>query len=154
MKAALVLAVFLGANAMASQIFFMDLAADLMLSDNVFLARVEKVFETPMDYMGRVEYTLSILSVISCTDTLPDPVVAVYTMHLPGSRVDPYGNEEWESPIVNGSGLEFLVNPGDTVLVFGSALPSGDSTVPMAVVRVELADSLGSVLKLLEAMEP
>ena len=153
MKTFLVIQAFLTIPALASQVFYMDLADDLMMSENVFLARVESAFETPMDYMGRVDYTLSILSVLSCTDPLPDSVVGVYTRHLPRSWVDPSGNEVWESPIVNGSGLEFLVNPGDTVLVFGSALPSGDTSVPMGIVRVEFADSLGSVIKMLEEMD-
>ncbi len=154
MKAAWFLTVFLAMNAMASQLFFMDLADDLMMSSNIFLARVESVIATPMASMERVEYTLTILSEISCSNSLSDTVVAAYTRHFPESWVDPSGNEVWESPIVNGSGLEFLVKPGDTVLVFGSALPSGDASVPMGVMRVESADSLGSVLKLLEAMEP
>jgi len=92
--------------------------------------------------------------VVSCSDSLPDSVVAVYTMHLPRSFVDSSGNEVWESPLVSGSGIEFLVYPGDTVLVFGSALPCGDASVPMSIVRVEFADSLGSVINMLEAAKP
>ncbi len=153
MKAALKITAFLAAAAAASQIFFMDLSDDLMMSDNIFLARVESSFETPMDYARRVDYTLSVLSVVSCADSLSDSLVAVYTMLLPRSWVDQSGNEVWESPLVNGSGLEFSFSPGDTVLVFGSALPSGDRSVPMGIIRVETADSLGSVVRMLEEMD-
>ncbi len=106
-----------------------------------------------MDYTRRVDYTLSVLSVVSCTDSLSESLVAVYTMLLPRSWVDQSGNEVWESPLVNGSGLEFTFSPGDTVLVFGSALPSGDRSVPMGIIRVETADSLGSVMRMLEEMD-
>jgi hypothetical protein len=144
---------FLAAAAAASQVFFMDLSDDIMMSDNIFLARVESSFETPMDYARRVDYTLSVLSVVSCTDSLSDSMAAIYSMLLPRSWVDQSGNEVWESPLVNGSGLEFMVSPGDTVLVFGSALPSGDSSVPMGIFRIESVDSLASVMKMLEEMD-
>ena len=124
-----------------------------MMSDNIFLARVESSFETPMDYARRVDYTLSVLSVVSCTDSLSDSMAAIYSMLLPRSWVDQSGNEVWESPLVNGSGLEFMVSPDDTVLVFGSALPSGDSSVPMGIFRIESVDSLASVMKMLEEMD-
>ena len=152
MKSLWLIATLLTGAAAASQIFFMDLADDLMMSDNIFLARVESSFEMPMDYARRVDYTLSVLSVVSCTDSLSDSLVAVYSMLVPRGWVDESGNEFWESPLVNGSGLEFSFSPGDTVLVFGSALPSGDRSVPMGILRVEVADSLGSVMKMLEEM--
>lgn len=133
----------------ASQVFFTGLSEDLSMSENIFLARVEGIVNMPMNYMNRADYTLSVLEIIACSDSLSDSLVGVYTMILPGSYISPSGEEVWESPIVNGSGLEFLVHEGDTVLVFGSAMPSGDTSVQMDIVRLEFPDSLGRLRELL-----
>ena len=51
-------------------------------------------------------------------------------------------------PIVTGSGYEIFTEEGDTVIVFLERLP--DDQYPFAsVIRVDPADSLGSILLLL-----
>jgi len=134
----------------ASQVFFMGLRDDFYLSSNIFLARVEQVLNIPMDYMERMEYTLTILDVIMCTDSLEDPIVGAYSMLLPRAYITPSGDEVWESPIVNGSGMEMGIMPGDTVLVFAGHLLSGTSSQPVSIIRLEYPDSLEKVLELLQ----
>jgi hypothetical protein len=134
---------------LASQIFFMELSDDLLMSDNIFLARVENAVTIPADYIERREYTLSVLEVIVSKDSLEDTLVGAYSMYLPRPYITSSGDEIWESPIVNGSGMEMLAGPGDTVLVFSGLVPSGTSSVPVSIIRLEYPDSLDRVLELL-----
>lgn len=73
-------------------------------------------------------------------------------MLLPRSYIDEEGNEIWESPIVTGSGFEMFTEEGDTVIVFLDRLPNNQQQYA-GVMRVEPADSLESILLLLNPEE-
>lgn len=134
----------------ASEVFFMDLEDDMELAENIFLARVEEVWETPMSYMARMDYTLRVLEVISCSDSVTDSVVGAYSMVLPGPYVLDSGEEVWVSPIVNGSGMELYVEPGDTVIVLSGSVLSGSSAEPVTIIRLESPEYLENVKELLQ----
>ena len=133
----------------ASEVFFMDLEEDMELAKNIFLARVEKAHEMPMDYMARMDYTLSILEVIACSDSLGDSLVGVYTMFLPGPHVLASGEEVWVSPIVNGSGMELYVEQGDTVVVLSERVLTGSTSEPVSIIRLESPANLQTIRELL-----
>jgi len=63
-------------------------------------------------------------------------------MDLPRVYIDSSGDEIWESPVVFGSGIEMSVSAGDTVVVLAWRAVDGQ---PVQIVRLEPADSLGSV---------
>ena len=88
------------------------------------------------------------LDVVSGPDSLEGDFIASYEMLFPRAYTDDEGNEVWESPIVTGSGYEIFTEEGDTVIVFLERLP--DDEYPfVSIVRVDPADSLGSILVLL-----
>lgn len=135
--------------ASASQIFFMDLEDDIMMSDNIFLAEVLSVYHQRGEWFEEAVFDLLFLEDIECRDLLPDTLRAVYVLELPRPFYTPSGEEYWESPIVNGSGLEFAFGKGDTVLVMASMLVSDEH--PLNINRLEPADSLAAVERLMEA---
>lgn len=136
----------------ASQVFYMTLEESLDFTEAVLLVRVESVIEFPGDYMNRIEYYFEVLDVVYGPDSLEGEFMATYEMLLPRSYIDEEGNEIWESPIVTGSGYEMFTEDGDTVIVFLDRLP--DIQLQYAgVMRVEPADSLESILLLLNPEE-
>ena len=132
----------------ASQIFHMDLEEVIGLARCVVLAKVEERHVIPMDYMNRFEYSLRVISVIEGDSTLKGNFLAFHTMDIPRSRTLDDGTEVWESPLVFGSGLEGVVEPGDTVIALVDS-PVTDSTV-VSLVRMEPPESLEAIRLLLE----
>lgn len=137
-------------SAFASQIFFMELEDDFWMSDNIFLARVEKVSEVFMEYREGREYTLSVIEVIACSDSLGETITGTYTMDIPRAYITSSGEEVWESPIVNGSGMEMMVAPGDTVVVLSGRVPAGSPSEPVWIIRLESQENLPAVRELLQ----
>lgn len=138
-------------SARASQIFHMDLEEALGMTEVVVLARVDQVSEIPNEYAVVMEYGLEVVSVLSGADSTARGLAAVYAADRPRSLLTEDGTEVWESPLVTGSGLEMSVQRGDTVVAFlGSRLE--DYPEPVRLVRMEPADSLPAVRRLLLGM--
>jgi len=139
-------------TAAASQVFFMDLPEALRMSDCVILAEVLSTEEHDYDGFLEVAGSLRLLGVLSGAPAPDSCFSASYIMDLPRSQTMEDGTVMWESPLVTGSGLEFRIEPGDTVVVLLSAAELGDST-RFGVIRFEPADSLGAILDLLALHE-
>ena len=136
----------------ASQVFYMSVEESLDFTEAIVLVRVEQVINFPMDYMERIEYYFTVLDVVSGPDSLEGDFIASYEMLFPRAYTDDEGNEVWESPIVTGSGYEIFTEEGDTMIVFLERLP--DDQYPfVSIVRVDPADSLESILLLLNPEE-
>jgi len=127
----------------ASQVFHMSLDEVFGLAETVFLARVESVEHTAFEWLVRADFELSVTEVLLGPDSLPGTRMAAFcTMDLPRVYIDSSGDEIWESPVVFGSGIEMSVSAGDTVVVLAWRAVDGQ---PVQIVRLEPADSLGSV---------
>jgi hypothetical protein len=139
-------------TAAASQVFYMDLPEVLRMSDCVILAEVLSMEEH--DHIGFMEGagSLRLLGVLSGAPAPDSCFSASYIIDLPRSQTLEDGTVMWESPLVTGSGLEFRIEPGDTVVVLLSAAELCDGT-RFGVIRMEPADSLGSILDLLAVHE-
>lgn len=138
-------------SAHASQVFHMDTEEALGMTEVVLLARVNQVDEIPNEYATVMEYGLEVVSVLSGADSTARGLAAVYAADRPRSFLTEDGTEVWESPLVTGSGLEMSVEAGDTVLAFlGSPLEGYPE--PVSLVRMEPADSLPAVRRLLLGM--
>ncbi len=139
-------------SAQASQVFHMGTEEALGMTEVVVVARVDQMAEIPNEYAVVMEYGLEIVSVLSGADSTARGLAAVYAADRPRSFITEDGTEVWESPLVTGSGLEMSVQPGDTVLAFlGSPLEGYPE--PVSLVRMEPADSLPAVRRLLMGME-
>jgi hypothetical protein len=143
---ALIALVYLGGSV---QIFHMTLSEALFITDNIYVARITGMLHMPMDYMDRIEYYLEVIDVVSGEELPEEDLYLIYSMMLPMCAIDEEGNEIWESPLVTGSGCEFSVCEGDTVIVFTGPLGT-DSTVTGSVVRMEPMDSMSEILRILE----
>lgn len=135
----------------ASQIFHMDLEDVLGMARSILLAEVEEAEHSQSEYSLRMDYVLRVLDHVHGPDTLSGVFPAFYTQSYPMSWVDEDGVQVWESPIVEGSGMETGVSAGDRVLVLVGYIPE-DSVNPVSIVRMEPADSLPAVLRLLDQM--
>ena len=149
MRVMLSLVLLCSFSAAAHQIFFLSMEESLFFSDAVVIAEIEYTVLFPMDSGERFEYGIQVLESVYGPDSLEHSFIADYTMLYPMSWIDEDGNEVWESPIVNGSGLEGSVVKGDTVLAFLGYIPDGQGA-PVEIVRIEPADSLDRVLDLME----
>ena len=138
-------------SAQASQIFHMDLEEALGMTEVVVLARVDQVSEIPNEYAVVMEYGLEVVSVLSGADSTARGLAAVYAADRPRSFLTEDGTEVWESPLVTGSGLEMSVQRGDTVVAFLDSHLE-DYPEPVNLVRMEPADSLPAVRRLLLGM--
>jgi len=136
----------------ASQVFYMSLEESLDFTETILLARVSCVIHLPMDYLDRMEYYFEVLDVVSGPDSLEGEFIATYESLFPRSYYDEEGNEIWESPIVTGSGLEMFIEEGDSVIMFLERVPDDPQQFTW-IVRIEPADSLDSILFLLDPEE-
>lgn len=141
------------AAASASMVYYMDLEDVVGMAGQVLLAEVGGATLLPMDYVNRMDYSLEVIEVIGGVEVQPGEYTAFYVYDLPRSYIGPDGIEVWESPLVTGSGMETMVQKGDTVIVLAYGLPC-DQSVPMEVIRLEPLESLDSVLVLLQGLEP
>lgn len=130
----LVILMIMAAASPASASLFSGLPVEdtLALSDCVFLAEVQSVYEISMNYLQRTEYAFKVLEVIHGDSSSIDSLIAACETCIPSAE---YSNDH--------SGYTLL---NDTVLVF-SSLPEADSQV-FNIICVMHIDSLDRLKKI------
>ena len=144
--------ILLCAAAHSTQIIYMDLDEVIASAGTILVVEIASREFEEGDGWVTGSYTLGVIDAIRGWADSGAKVECFYRLNLPRRFESASGPVTWVSPWETGSGMEFLVSPGDTVIaLFGSSRVAGRGT--QALVRMEPLSSRGLIETMLELEE-
>ncbi|MCK5116584.1 MAG: hypothetical protein KAR44_08275 [Candidatus Aegiribacteria sp.] len=145
MRTALFAVVFLAVLGSSTQIVFMDLDEVLPMAGCVLIAEVVSIEAFEGDDWCSGDFSLIALETLHGDVETGAEISCTYHLNLPRIFESAGGTVAWISPDETGSGHEFLVTAGDTVIVL---LESGytDTAASRILLRIEPLDMLDVIL--------
>ena len=141
MRSAFFAVVFLAVLGSSTQIAFMDLDEVLPMAGTVLIARVVSLETEEGDGWCSADFSLIIMGMIRGSADTDTEINCSYKLNLPRSIESAMGTVTWVSPWETGSGYEFLVSVGDTVIVLLDA-DYADSAGRHTLLRIEPLDMI------------
>ncbi len=145
MKTALILS-FAAATAIATQIVYMDLDEVLPMAGSVLIAEVLSMDTSEGDGWSSADYSLIVRDMLRSNTGTGTVINGSFRLNLPRSYESAMGTVTWVSPLETGSGWEFFVCTGDTVIVLLDTVYTDEEMVH-TILRVEPLDMLDSLLE-------
>ncbi len=146
MRSVLFALVFVAALGSSTQIVFMDLDEVLPMAGSVLIARVVSLETYEGDDWCSAVFSLIIMDMIRGSADTDAEISCSYHLNLPRSFESAMGTVTWVSPLETGSGYEFLVCAGDTVIVLLDA-DYADAAGSHTLLRIEPPDMIEQLLK-------
>jgi len=146
MRSALFAVIFLAVLGNSTQIVFMDLDEVLPMTGSVLIARVVSLQTEEGDGWCSADYSLIIMDIIHGSADTDTEISCSYQLNLPRSFESAMGSVTWVSPLETGSGYEFFVSAGDTVIILLDA-DYADATGSHTLLRVEPLDVIEQLLE-------
>jgi hypothetical protein len=147
MKAVLLPVLVLAPLVSSSQVFYRDMEDVVLSAGCIFLARVVSVEDSSCSGSESAVFVLEPLQTIEGHVGSGAGLTGIYSVQAPFVYTGVDGTQVTESPIYDGSGIEFAVVAGDTVIVIAwDDVLSVDEC--FSIVRMEPAGSLGAVVDL------
>jgi hypothetical protein len=145
MRIAAIAMAMMTAPASATQIVYMDLDDVLPLAGCVLIAEVVSMEAFEWDDWCSGDYSLITLETLRGDLETGAEISCTYRLNLPRICESARGTVAWVSQNETGSGYEFLVSTGDTVIVL---LESGyaDAAGSHTLLRIEPLDMLDAIL--------
>lgn len=134
------------ATAIATQIVYMDLDEVLPMTGSVLITEVNSMGTSEGDGWSSADYSLIVLEILRGDAGTGTVINGSYRLNLPRSYESAMGTVTWVSPLETGSGWEFFVCTGDTVIVLLDA-SYADAEVNHSVLRIEPMDMLDPILE-------
>jgi len=135
LKTAVIL-LLVSATSIATQIIYMGLDEVLPMAGSVLIAEVVSMETEEGDGWSSAAYSLIVLDTLRGSAETGVEINCSYHLNLPRSFESAMGTVTWVSPLETGSGFEFFVCSGDTVIV----LLDADTASSHTVLRMEPLD--------------
>ncbi|RKZ09339.1 hypothetical protein DRQ25_06755 [Candidatus Fermentibacteria bacterium] len=139
---AVVLVAVLGSS---TQIVYMDLDKVLPMAGSVLIARVVSLETEECDRWCSANFSLIIMEMIRGSADTDAEISCSYHLNLPRSCDSAMGTVTWVSPLETGSGYEFFVSVGDTVIVLLDA-DYAEAAGNHTLLRIEPLDMIEQLL--------
>lgn len=152
-KPALLTVALIAPLASATQIVFMDLDEVLPMAEFVLIAEVASLEAVEFDDWCSGDFSLIALENLRGDIETGAEIICTYHLNLPRICESARGTVAWVSHDETGSGYEFLVNPGDTVIVLLESCHA-DQSDSRTLLRVEPVDMLDVILGKLDSAAP
>ena len=117
MRFALIAVVFVVVLGSSTQIVYMDLDKVLPMAGSVLIVRVDSLDTYEGDGWCSADFSLIIMDMLRGSADTGAEISCYYHLNLPRSYESAMGTVTWVSPHETGSGYEFFVSVGDTVIV-------------------------------------
>jgi hypothetical protein len=136
MMKTVVILLLAAAASIATQIIYMDRGEVLPMAGSVLIVEVLSMDTGEGDGWCSADYSLIVLDILRGNAETGTVINGSYRLNLPRSYESAMGTVTWVSPLETGSGYEFFVCAGDTVIV----LLDADTASSHTVLRVEPLD--------------
>jgi hypothetical protein len=145
MRSALITIFPVTALVSATQIVFMDLDEVLPMAGSVMIAEVVSMEAFEGDGWCSGDFILNTLDMLRGDAEPGVEISCTYNLNLPRECESASGTVMWVSPLETGSGYEFFVSPGDTVIAL-LGCEHADTSGCHTLLRIEPLDMLADIL--------
>lgn len=152
MRFALFSVVFVVVLGSSTQIVYMDLDKVLPMAGSVLIARVVSLETEEGDSWCSADFSLIIMDMFRGSADTNAEISCSYQLNLPRSFDSAMGTVTWVSPLETGSGFEFFVSVGDTVIVLIEA-DYADAAGSHTLLRIEPLDMIEQLLREMDIAE-